>query len=76
MVIAYILVEMVAGHSRDLVDTLEGRGAVRVVDRVTGPYDLIVTLEAPDINGISNIVADEIHSRPGVVRTTTCISLD
>lgn len=76
MVIAYILVEMVAGHSRDLVDTLGGRGAVRVVDRVTGPYDLIVILEAPDINGISNIVADEIHSRPGVVRTTTCISLD
>ena len=76
MVIAYVLVEMVAGHSRNLVDTLEGRDAVRVVDRVTGPYDLIVTLEAPDINGISNIVADEIHSRPGVVRTTTCISLD
>ena len=76
MVTAYVLVEMVAGHSRNLVDTLEGRGAVKVVDRVTGPYDVIVTLEAPDINGISNLVADEVHSRPGVVRTTTCISLD
>jgi DNA-binding Lrp family transcriptional regulator len=76
MVIAYVLVEMVAGHSRNLVDALAERPAVRVVDRVTGPYDVIITLEAIDINGISNIVADEIHSRPGVVRTTTCISLD
>ena len=76
MVIAYVLVEMLAGHSRNLVDALAERPAVRVVDRVTGPYDVIITLEAIDINGISNIVADEIHSRPGVVRTTTCISLD
>lgn len=76
MVIAYVLVEMVAGHSRNLIDALAERPAVRVVDRVTGPYDVIITLEATDINGISNIVSDEIHSRPGVVRTTTCISLD
>ena len=76
MVTAYVLVEMVAGHSRNLVETLRERPVVKVVDRVTGPYDIIVTLEAPDINGISNIVADEIHSRPGVVRTTTCVSLE
>ena len=76
MVVAYILVEMVAGHSRNLVEALKERSAVTVADRVTGPYDVIITLEAPDINAISNIVADEIHSRPGVVRTTTCISLD
>ncbi len=76
MVTAYVLVEMVAGHSRSLVDTLKSRGPVQVVDRVTGPYDVIVTLQAPDISGISNLVAKEIHARTGVVRTTTCISLD
>lgn len=76
MVTAYVLVEMVAGHSRSLVKTLEGRAPVQVVDRVTGPYDVIVTLQAQDISGISNLVAEEIHTRPGVVRTTTCISLD
>ena len=46
MVTAYVLVEMVAGHSRSLVKTLEGRAPVQVVDRVTGPYDVIVQLEA------------------------------
>jgi DNA-binding Lrp family transcriptional regulator len=49
---------------------------VKELDRVTGPYDVIAVLEATDINRISDIVADEIHSLPGVVRTTTCVSLE
>ena len=76
MVKAYILIEMVAGHSRNLVETLEKRRPVTDVDRVTGPYDVMAIVEATDINKISDIVAEEIHSLPGVVRTTTCISLE
>ena len=74
MVRAYVLIEMVAGHSRNLVDELQKRQVVKELDRVTGPYDVIAVLEATDINRISDIVADEIHSLPGVVRTTTCVS--
>ena len=76
MVRAYVLIEMVAGHSRNLVEELQKRQVVKELDRVTGPYDVIVVLEASDINRISDIVADEIHSLPGVVRTTTCVSLE
>ena len=67
---------MVAGHSRDLVESLRGSQAVKAVDRVTGPYDVILVMEASDINNISDIVAAEIHSLTGVVRTTTCVSLE
>ena len=76
MVTAYVLIEMVAGRSRDLVSALEKRPVVREVDRVTGPFDVIVVLEADDLNKISEIVAAEIHTLPGVVRTTTCVSLE
>jgi DNA-binding Lrp family transcriptional regulator len=58
------------------VDELQKRQVVKELDRVTGPYDVIAVLEAIDINRISDIVADEIHSLPGVVRTTTCVSLE
>ena len=75
MVRAYILIEMVAGRSRELVDALEGRPQVRDVARVTGPYDIIIVLEAEDVDSISETVADQIHSRAGVLRTTTCVSL-
>ena len=76
MVRAYILIEMVAGHSRKLVSSLQGRASVVGVDRVTGPFDVIALLEGNDINAISDIVTSEIHSLEGVVRTTTCICLE
>ena len=75
MVKAYILVEMLAGHSRNLVDTLRQRKSVKNVDRVTGPYDVMVVLEADDLDQVSDIVATELHAHPGVVRTTTCVCI-
>ncbi len=76
MVNAYILIEMVAGHSRALVASLAEREAVKSVDRVTGPYDVVAVIEADDVNGVSDILDTEIHSLPGVVRTTTCVSFE
>jgi len=67
---------MVAGHSRNLVKTLKARQVVQDLDRVTGPYDVVAVLEAQDINKISDIVTEEIHTLPGVVRTTTCFCLE
>lgn len=76
MIKAYILIEMMAGHSRDLVRVLIERNLVTEVDRVTGPYDVVAVIEAGDLNEISEIVASEIHTLPGVVRTNTCVSLE
>ena len=75
MVKAYVLIEMVAGHSQNLVNALRERQVVKDVDRVTGSYDVIAVLEDETINEISDIVATEIHSLSGVVRTTTCVSI-
>ena len=67
---------MMAGNSRHLVEVLTERNLVKVVDRVTGPYDVVALVEAEDLNGISELVASEIHTLPGVVRTNTCVSLE
>lgn len=76
MVTAYVLIEMTAGHSKNLVNTLKERKVAKEVDRLTGPYDVVAVLEAPSINEISNIVETEIHTLDGVVRTTTCVSME
>jgi DNA-binding Lrp family transcriptional regulator len=76
LVRAYILIEMVAGHSRKLATALRRSKSVTDVDRVTGPYDVIAVLEGADINAISDVVTNDIHSLEGVVRTTTCVCLD
>jgi DNA-binding Lrp family transcriptional regulator len=75
MVRAYVLIEMAAGHSRELVNTLQGREGVRNVARVTGPYDVIVEIEAADIDAMSELVTDEIHPLAGVMRTITCVCI-
>jgi DNA-binding Lrp family transcriptional regulator len=75
MVKAFILIEMMAGHATNFVNSLKGRPSVTSVDRVTGPYDVIVVIESDDVDKVSDIVSDEIHSKPGVVRTLTSVSL-
>jgi DNA-binding Lrp family transcriptional regulator len=75
MVRAYVLIEMAAGHSRDMVNKLAGRPGVRSINRVTGPYDVIVELEAADIEAMSEAVADNIHAVKGVLRTITCVCI-
>jgi len=75
MVRAYVLIEMAAGHARELVNILKGRDGVRSVARVTGPYDVIAELEAGDIDALSELVADEVHPIAGVVRTITCVCI-
>ena len=74
MVTAYVLIEMMAGYSRTLVTSLAKKEGVRDVVRVTGPHDVIAVLEAADVNAISEIVNNEIHSLGGVVRTNTCVT--
>ena len=75
MVRAYVLIEMVAGQSRSLVDAMASTRGVKDAVRVTGPYDVVVVVEGRDLQQISNFVTDSIHTRRGVVRTTTCVSL-
>ena len=75
MIRAYILIEISAGHSRNLVGDLEGRAGIQEVVRVTGPYDVIAVINAESLNVVSDIVDREVHSLTGVVRTTTCVSM-
>ena len=75
MVRAYILIEMAAGHARNLVDSREGQPGGGGVARVTGPYDVIAVLEAEDVEKISDTLSEMVHPREGVLRPTTCVSI-
>lgn len=73
MVKAYILIEIQAGSTKNLMDSLGESDSVKAIDRVTGPYDAIAVIEAESIEGVSNVVTQNIHSLPGVIRTLTSI---
>ena len=72
---AFVLIETVVGKNREVVAALRGVKGVKSVDAVTGPYDVITTIEAPTLNDIGDIVMDKIHPIAGIARTVTCLGI-
>jgi len=75
---AYVLIDAKVGAAGSVaagVNQLDFRD-VRLVssDVVTGPFDVITLLEAPDLDTLARFVSDQIQSINGVQRTTTCIA--
>lgn len=72
---AYILIETAVGKSRDVAESLRSLEGIESVDAVTGPYDIIAIVAAPDLNSIGDMVTSRIHIINGIVRTVTCLSV-
>ena len=70
---AYILIEVKAGQTSEVVIGLNEPAGVRSVDAITGPYDVIATVETADQRGIGRLVMDELQQLPGIKRTITCV---
>jgi DNA-binding Lrp family transcriptional regulator len=72
---AFVLIETSVGKTKDVVATLHGVGSVASVDVVTGPYDIIAIIEAPDLSSVGDTVTGSVHTIPGIVRTVTCLAV-
>ncbi len=72
---AFVLIETEVGKTKEAYSALQKMNATKNVDAVTGPYDIVITIEGDDINAIGTLVAGKIHAIPGILRTVTCLSL-
>lgn len=72
---AFILIETAVGKTREVANTLAVLRGIQSVDVVTGPYDVIAVIDAPDINTMGSLVTEKIHTIGGVVRTVTCVAV-
>ena len=72
---AYILIDTSVGKSRDVADVLRSLPGVETVDAVTGPYDIIAVVAAPDLNTVGDLVTSQSHTINGIARTVTCLSV-
>ena len=70
---AYVLIETSVGRNRDVIEALRGLTRVSAVDMVTGPFDLIATVEAESLADVGDVVTAKIHPIPGITRTVTCL---
>jgi DNA-binding Lrp family transcriptional regulator len=75
----YILIETEVGHAKAVGDALRdfnNTGArVLSVDTVTGPFDVIVQLEADDLDKLGVAIGEGIQRIEGVQHTTTCLAV-
>lgn len=72
---AYVLIEAEAGQVGAIIGMLHGMPGVNAADAVTGPYDIIVTIETTDPRDIGRLVMNEIHGITGIKRTVTCLTI-
>ena len=71
----FILIETAVGQTREVANTLKGVSGVQSADVVTGPYDVIAVIDAPDLNTVGRVVENQVHSLEGVTRTVTCVAI-
>ena len=72
---AYVLIEAEAGQVGSVISELRAMPGVAAADPVTGPYDIIVTIETPDPRDIGRLVMNEVHGITGIKRTVTCLAI-
>ena len=66
---AFILIETTPGKAKEVTTALKQLDQLESVDAVTGPYDVIATLEAENMN-----ITTKIKAIPGISRTVVCIT--
>lgn len=76
MVYAFVLVKTGPGASPDVIAVLEDDEAVRAAHVVAGEYDVIVEVEAAEVQSVLDLVSDTIQSLEGAVETKTYIALE
>lgn len=72
MVQAYVLVQADVGKSRDVAVAIADIPGVVRVDAVTGPYEVVVLVEGPNMDDVAKMVVGRIQLVPGIIRTVTC----
>lgn len=71
---AFILIETDVGRSQSVANALRSFDRVRYADVVTGTFDVISLVEAPDMAAIADLVTGQVQGIPGVLRTITCVA--
>ncbi len=69
---AYVLIQTDIGKAAHVAEQLDGIDGVALSEAVTGPYDVIVRVEAPSMNDLGRMVVRDIQQIEGITRTITC----
>lgn len=69
---AYVLVQTEVGRSAAVAQAIAEIPGVTTAEDVTGPYDVIVRVEADDMDTLGRDVIGPLQHIGGITRTLTC----
>jgi len=76
---AWVLVQTEVGKARSVADTaalIQAEGVnVLACDTVTGPHDVILRLQADNLDAITLGFESQLEAIPGVEHTITCLTI-
>jgi len=73
---AYIFIETTQGKARMIAREIAQIPGVKTAHSVTGPYDVIASVQAESINVLGDFIVTKIQAIPGVLRTLTNVVID
>ena len=69
---AYILIQTDVGKAAEVAAAIADVKGVTLAEDVTGPYDVIVRVEASTVEELGPLVMSKIQGVKGITRTVTC----
>ncbi|MCR4428712.1 MAG: Lrp/AsnC ligand binding domain-containing protein [Caldiserica bacterium] len=72
---AYVFIKTELGQAMTVVEELRQIGSIKEAYGITGPYDAIAVVEAPNPTEIATMVMSRIQKIKGVKDTMTCFAL-
>ncbi|HEX8908706.1 MAG TPA: Lrp/AsnC ligand binding domain-containing protein [Anaeromyxobacteraceae bacterium] len=71
---AFVLVRCELGRIEQVANALMEIEGVSEVHSITGPWDLLVKLYAPDYDAFSDVIPDQVQRVPGIRETETLLA--
>jgi DNA-binding Lrp family transcriptional regulator len=69
---AYVLIQTEIGKPPQVAEAVSQISEVASAVVVTGPYDVVARVAAPDMDSLGKLFATKIQAVEGVTRTLTC----
>jgi DNA-binding Lrp family transcriptional regulator len=71
---AFVLVRCELGRIEEVANGLMEIEGVSEVHSITGPWDLLVKLYAPDYDAFSDVIPGQVQKLPGIRETETLLA--
>jgi DNA-binding Lrp family transcriptional regulator len=72
----HILAKVDAGSLEDIIEKLRKINGIKTTDAVTGPYDMVISLEGDSVAKMLSTVIRKIRSIPGIIFTETLVVIN